>query len=88
MSMYKVHVFHILLNQHITQSAGAAEYTDFFSAEIRTPSNECRMTLNNLMVRFQLWLSFGGMQTTPSLPSLPYPLRPGVVGPDMVLSIV
>ena len=36
------------------------------------------MTLNNLMVRFQQW----GMQSTPSLPSLPRPLWPGVVAPD------
>ena len=27
------------------------------------------------------------MRSTPSLPSLPGPLRPGVVAPDMVLSM-
>ena len=31
----------------------------------------------------ELW----GMQSTPSLPSLPGPLWPGVVGPDRVLSM-
>ena len=32
---------------------------------------------NNLMVRFQLW----EMRSTPSLPSLPGPLTPGIVAP-------
>ena len=31
----------------------------------------------------ELW----GMQSIPSLPSLPGPLRPGVVAPDRVLSM-
>ena len=39
------------------------------------------MTLNNLMVR--LW----GMWSTPSLPSLPGPLWPGVVAADRALSM-
>ena len=33
-------------------------------------------------VMLELW----GMQSTPSLPSLPSPLLPGVVAPDRVLS--
>ena len=32
---------------------------------------------------WELW----GIQSTPSLPSLPGPLRPGVVGPDSVVSM-
>ena len=30
---------------------------------------------------------FGGMQSTPLLPSLPGPLRPKMIAPDRVLSI-
>ena len=32
-------------------------------------------------------LDLWGMQSTPSLPSLPGPLRPGVLAPDRVLSM-
>ena len=32
-------------------------------------------------------LEFWGMQSTPSLPSLPGPLRPRVIVPDRVLSM-
>ena len=64
----------------LAQLAGAVEYTDCFSAEgVRPPppTSVLDMTLNNLMVRFQhCW------NLTPSLPSLPGPLWPGVVAPD------
>ena len=36
------------------------EYTDCASAEVKTlPTSALDMTLNNLMVRFQEWWSFG-----------------------------
>ena len=46
------------------------------------------MTLNNMMVRFPSCWNFWGMQSIPSLPLLPGPLRPGVVAPDRFLSMV
>ena len=45
------------------------------------------MTLNNGIVSFQQYWSFGGMLSTPSLPSLTGLLCPGVVALDMILSI-
>ena len=41
------------------------------------------MTLNNLIVMLEHW----GMQSTPSLSSLPSPLWPVVVAPDRVISM-
>ena len=65
----------------IAKSAGAVEYTDCFSVR---PLNKCPdMALNNLMVMLELW----GMQSTPSLSSLPGPLWPGMVALDRVLSM-
>ena len=49
------------------------------------PTRVLDMTLNNLMLRFQLCGRFGGIKSTPSLPSLPGPLRPGVVAPHRAL---
>ena len=59
-----------------TQSSGALEHTDCISAEgVRSPTNHCiGMTLNNLMEKR-------------SIPSLPGPLRPRVVGLDRVLPL-
>ena len=51
---------------------------------VRHPSTSVLdIILNNLMVRFKLW----GMLSTPSLPSLPGPLWPGVVAPDVCISL-
>ena len=53
------------------------------SREVRLPNESPDMTLNYLMGMLEIW----GMQSTPSLPSLPSPLWPGVVALDRVLSI-
>ena len=62
------------------QSAGAVKCSDCRPVR-HNPMTVLDMTLISLMVRFQLW----GIRSTPSLPSLPGPLRPGVVAPDRVL---
>ena len=70
--------------QNFAQSAGAVEYTDCFSAEGQdSPPNECPIYDNKqsdgeVPVMLELW----GMWSTPSLPSHPGPLWPGVVAPD------
>ena len=51
--------------------------------KIPPPTSVLDMTLNNLMVKFQLW----GMRSTPLLQLLPGSLWPGVVAPDRVLSM-
>ena len=53
-----------------------------------TPPNECpiydsKQSGGEASVMLELW----GMQSTPSLPSLPGPLWPGVLAPNMVLSM-
>ena len=71
----------------IAQSAGAVEYTDCTSAGgVRPPPNECpgydtKQSDGEVPAMLELW----GMQSTPSLPSLPGPLLPGVVAPDRAL---
>ena len=68
----------------VAQSAGAVEYTDCTSAEGKTPIlNECpgydtKQSDGGVPAVLELW----GMRSTPSLPSLPGPLWPGVVAPD------
>ena len=64
----------------IAQSAGLYNTPTASLQNDKTPANEHPdMTLNNLL---QLW----GMQSTPSLPSLPDTLWPGVVVPEKFLS--
>ena len=76
------------LNQteRIAHSAGAVEYTDCTSAEGYDPPplNEFPDydTDGEVPVMLRLW----EMWSTPSLPSLPGPLLPGVVVPNMTLS--
>ena len=58
----------------IAHLAGAVEYTEFISAESKTP-NECsgydsKQSDGEVPVMLELW----GMQSTPSLPLLPGPL--------------
>ena len=70
------------------QSAGAIEYTDFFSAERCHPSNECsgydtKQSAGEVPVILELW----EMQSSPSLPSLPGPFGPEVEVPDRVFSM-
>ena len=67
----------------IAQSAGAVEYTDCTSAEGLDPPNECpgydtKQSDGEVPAVLELW----GIQSTPSLPSLPGPLWLGVVAPD------
>ena len=72
----------------IAQSAGAEEYVDCFSADGKTPANECpvydaKQSDGDVPVMLELW----GIRSTPSLPSLPRSLWPGVVALDWILSI-
>ena len=74
----------------IAQSDGAVEYTNCLPAEGEKapPRNECpgydtKLSDGEVPVMLELW----GMQSTPSLPSLPGPLWPGVVLTDRVLSM-
>ena len=75
--------------REIAQSAGAVEYTDCTSAEgVRPSPNECpgydpKQSDGEVPAVLELW----GMRSTPSLPSLPGPLWPGVVAPDRALSM-
>ena len=55
---------------------------------VRPPSNECpgydtKQSHGDVPAMLELW----GMWSTPSLPSLPGPLWPGVVAPDRALSM-
>ena len=74
---------------YIAQLAGAVEFTVCNSAERERHSrNECpgydtRQSDGEVSVMLELW----GMQSAPSLPSLPGPLWPGVIAPDRVLSM-
>ena len=71
---------------YTAQSAGAAEYTDYISAERLDPStNECpgydtKQSDCEVPVMLELW----EMKSTPSLPSFPGPLWLEVVAPDRV----
>ena len=72
----------------LAQSAWAAEYTDCASAEGKTPLDKCsgydaKQSDGEAAVMLELW----GMQSTPSLLSLPGQLRSGVEAPDRVLSV-
>ena len=76
------------LTSHLTQSTGAAEYTDCISAEGKDSPNECpgydtKPSDGEAPVMLELWW----IQSTPLLPSLPDPPRLGVVPPDWVLSM-
>ena len=63
-------------NSHLAQSAGAVEYTD-------CPGYDTKQSDGEVPAVLELW----GMRSTPSLPSLPGPLWPGVVAPDRALSM-
>ena len=70
------------------QSAGTAEYTDCIFAEEKDSLNECpgfdtKQSDVEVPVKLEIW----GMRSTPSLPSLPRPIWPGVVAPERVLSL-
>ena len=84
--IYK-YVWIYVFKEVIAQSAGAVEYTNCFSAE----GNDSPPTHTNKCIEYDtkqsdgevpLMLGLWGMRRTPSLPSLPGPLWPGVVAPD------
>ena len=84
--MFFILIYAIKMNRkndapaHLAQLAGgAAEYTNSISEEKTPPMSVLDMTLNSLMLRLQ------GMQSTPSLPSLPGPLWPIMKAPDSIL---
>ena len=67
--------------------AGAVEYTDAPLQRDKTP-HECpgydtKQSHGEVPLMLGLW----GMRSTTSLPLLPGPLWPGVVGPDRALSM-
>ena len=70
----------------LAQLAGAVEYTDCISAEV-IPLQRCSLCIlqsdGEAPVMQELW----GMHNTPLVISLPHLLCPGVVAPDMVLSM-
>ena len=78
-----------LTQRKLVQLAGAVEYTDCFSAGGKTPPpNDCpacdtKHSDGEVPVMLEIW----GMQSTPSLPSLPGPLWPRMVAPDRVQSM-
>ena len=73
----------------LAQSTGAVEYTDCFSAEgLDPPPNKCpvydsKQSDGAVPVILKRW----GMQSTPSLLSLPGPVWLGMVPSDRVLSM-
>ena len=72
----------VLLHNHVAQPAGAVEYTDCFSAEGYDPdptTGVLDMTLNKSNGEVPVMLELCGMQSTPSLPSLPGSLSSEVV---------
>ena len=77
-----------LTQPNSAQLAGAVDYTDYFFAESLDPApNKCpdydiKQSDCEASVMLEVW----GMQSTPSLPSFPGSLWPGVVAPDSVLT--
>ena len=70
----------------MTQSAGAAEYTDctcIWHYALTAPAYDTKQSDGEAPVILELW----GMWNTPSLPLLPGVLWPGVVALDSVLSM-
>ena len=72
----------------MAQSAGTVECTDSFSAKELDSRNDCpgydtKQSDGQAPVMLKLW----GMQSISLLPLLPGLLWPGLVAPDMVISI-
>ena len=68
---------------HVVQSAGAVEYTDYFSAEVKDSPSECpvydtKQFDGEVPIMLELWR----IRNTRLLLLLPGPLWPGVVAPD------
>ena len=70
-----------ILNIYVAQSAGAAEYTNCPFAECA--GYDTKQSDGKVPVKLELW----GLRRIPSLPLLPGPLWPGMVGPDRALSM-
>ena len=70
-------------------SAGAVEYTDCISADglALPPTSVLHRTLKKSDGGASVMLELWGMRSNLSLPSLPGPLWPRVVGSDRVLSL-
>ena len=68
---------YIYIYIYIAQSVGAVEYPN------ECPGYDTKLSDGEVPAVLELW----GMRSTPSLPSLPGPLRPGVVAPDRPLSM-
>ena len=67
---------------YFAHSAGAVEYTDCNFVEVYDTPHECpgydtKQSDGEIPLILWLW----GMRSTPSLPSLPGPLWPGIVAP-------
>ena len=76
------------LKNVMVQSAGTVEYTDCISAERYNSPNKCprydtKQSDGEASVDLELW----GMPSTPSLPSLPDPLKLGVVALELLIFI-
>ena len=68
----------------IAQSVGAVEYTGCNSADGYDTTNECpdygtKESDGEIPVKLELW----GMRSSPLLPSLQGPFKPGMVASDM-----
>ena len=66
----------------LAQSAGAVECKGVRPLQV-CPGYDTKQSDGKVPVTLEHW----GMQITPSSPSLPCPLRPGVVTPDRVQSM-
>ena len=71
--MYMLNITLLFFNMDLAQTSGVAEYTECIS---KKSDDEAPVVL-------ELWR----MRSTPSWPSIPGPLWPGVVSPERVLSI-
>ena len=72
----------------VDKSVGAEEYTDCTSAEEEDLPNECTgYYTKHSDGEVPVMMEFGGMRSTPSLPSLPDLLWVGIVELDSFLSI-
>ena len=73
---------------YLAQLVGAVEYTKCISAEGYDSPNECPgYDIKQSDGVAPVTVELCGMWSTPSLLSLPGPLRPGMVAPDRVLSM-
>ena len=88
MPLYKTKPNQTLRDILFAQSAGAVEYTDCSSAEGKIPLQwvswyDTKQSDGEVPVKLGLW----GIRSTPSMPLLPGPLRPGVVATDRAISL-